>query len=316
MLRILNLRKTYRGDVRALRGVSLELDHGMFGLLGPNGAGKSTLMKCVATLLLPDAGTIEFDGHDVVREPAVVRRLLGYLPQDFGLYPSLTAEQMLDYLATMKGVRGRRERRRLVGALLDRVNLSTVRRRRLGGFSGGMRQRFGIAQALIADPRLVVVDEPTAGLDPEERFRFQDLLAELARERVILLSTHIVSDVTALCHRMAIIQDGLIATQATPSEAVTELVGSVFEKTVPRSLVERYAVHLDVISTQPVLDGIRLRVLSRDGHPGHDFAPGETFEAVEPTLEDVYFHYVGTARTPEPPPVSRRELRSVGADAR
>ena len=315
MLKILNLRKTYRGEVHALRGVSLEIDHGMFGLLGPNGAGKSTLMKCVATLLLPDAGSIEFDGQDVVKEPAAVRRQLGYLPQDFGLYPSLTAEQMLDYLATMKGIRERRERRSLVASLLDRVNLASVRGRRLGGFSGGMRQRFGIAQALIADPRLVVVDEPTAGLDPEERFRFQDLLAELSHERVILLSTHIVSDVTALCHRMAIIQNGLIATQATPLEAVAELVGSVFEKTVPRSLVERYQAHLKVISTQPVLEGIRLRVLSPNGHPGHDFAPGESFESVEPSLEDVYFHYIGAARAHERQAVSRRDLRAAGADA-
>jgi ABC-type multidrug transport system ATPase subunit len=192
MLEIKNLRKTYPGGVQALRGVSLTIQNGMFGLLGPNGAGKTTLMKCVATLLEPDDGAITLNGLDVRHAKEDVRRVLGYLPQDFGLYPSLSAEQMLDYLACMKGLVDRAERRRQVGALLERVNLASVKKRRLGSFSGGMRQRFGIAQALLGSPKLLVVDEPTAGLDPEERNRFQNLLAELSGEIVVLLSTHIV----------------------------------------------------------------------------------------------------------------------------
>ena len=314
MLEIRNLQKTYRGGVRALRGVSLTIEPGMFGLLGPNGAGKSTLMKCVATLLAPDAGTITFEGIDVLSEREKVRRLLGYLPQDFGLYPSLSAEQMLEYLAVMKGIANRRERRAAVAALLERVNLASVKKRRLGGFSGGMRQRFGIAQALLGSPRLLVVDEPTAGLDPEERNRFHNLLSELASDIVILLSTHIVSDVTALCHRMAIIHEGSLAFQGTPHEAVEDLRGVVWEKTVPRSLMERYRERLPVISESPGLDGVRLRVLLGGGHPGDDFVPGESFEPVEPTLEDAYFHFVGDARRPERDRDLQREaLRSARA---
>jgi len=315
MLEITNLRKTYPGGVHALRGISLSIEPGMYGLLGPNGAGKSTLMKCVATLLEPDSGAITFNGVDVVHEKEKVRRWLGYLPQDFGLYPSLSAEQMLDYLATLKGILVPSERRRVVGALLERVNLSSVRKRRLGGFSGGMRQRFGIAQALIGAPKLLVVDEPTAGLDPEERHRFQNLLAELASDIVILLSTHIVSDVTALCRRMAIIQDGQILLQATPAEAVAAMRGKVWEKTVPRSLVERYKSRLPVISTSPSIDGIRLRVLSlEDGpegdearHPGERLAAGSSFVAAEPTLEDVYFSYINAPST--------RAASYVGSDS-
>jgi ABC-type multidrug transport system ATPase subunit len=303
MLQIENLRKTYRGGVMALRGVSLSVPAGMFGLLGPNGAGKSTLMRAVATLLEPDDGRIQLDGLDVVRDRDKVRAVLGYLPQDFGLYPSLTALEMLDYLASLKGITERGVRARVVEALLERVNLSAVKKRRLGGFSGGMRQRFGIAQALLGAPRLLVVDEPTAGLDPEERLRFQNLLAELAQDIVILLSTHIVSDVTALCPRMAILREGQVVFQGTPAEAVASLRGKVFEKTVPRGLAERYRARFTVISANPGIDGIRLRVLHDDPHGGHgpQLRPGEDFEGErafqpsEPTLEDVYFQHVHDA---------------------
>ncbi len=292
MLEIRNLSKTYPGGVQALRNVSLSIEPGMYGLLGPNGAGKTTLMRCLATLLDPDAGSITFDGLDLLVQKEEVRRLLGYLPQDFGLYPTLSAEQMLDYLATMKGIALPSERRRVVGALLERVNLASVKKRRLGGYSGGMKQRFGIAQALLGSPRLLIVDEPTAGLDPEERHRFQNLLAELAGDIVILLSTHIVSDVTALCRRFALIRNGLIVLQATPAEAVEEMRGKVWEKTVPRSLVERYRARMAVISTMPCVDGTRMRVLDAEGHPGDELAAGTAFESVEPTLEDVYFCYI------------------------
>ncbi len=292
MLEIKNLQKTYRGGVHALRGIQLTVDKGLFGLLGPNGAGKSTLMKVVATLLEPDAGDVRFNGIDVLAERSRVRRLLGYLPQDFGLYPTLSAEQMLDYLACAKGIAERQQRRNLVAATLERVNLAHVKKRRLGGYSGGMRQRFGIAQALIGDPRLLIVDEPTAGLDPEERHRFQNLLAELASDIVILLSTHIVSDVTALCRDMAIIRDGSIVHHGTPAEAVSAMRGQVWEKTVPRDLIERYRTRLQVISTAPSVDGLRLRVLSDGEHPGSVLPAGEDFEAAEPTLEDVYFSFI------------------------
>lgn len=297
MLEIRNLRKTYPGGVHALRGINLTIAPGMFGLLGPNGAGKSTLMKCIATLLEPDSGEVLFDGLDVLRERESLRRQLGYLPQDFGLYPSLSAEQMLDYLATLKGLVERSERRRVVGALLERVNLSSVRKRRLGGFSGGMRQRFGIAQALLGSPRLLVVDEPTAGLDPEERYRFQNLLAELAGDIVIVLSTHIVSDVTALCRQMAIIKDGSILHTGTPAEAVARMRGRVWERIVPRDLVESYRARFSVISARPVVEGIRVRVLHEDGPPPTPRAapgendPGKAFECAEPSLEDVYFAF-------------------------
>jgi ABC-type multidrug transport system ATPase subunit len=295
MLQIRNLHKTYRGGVQALRGVNLTLDQGIFGLLGPNGAGKSTLMKCVATLLEPDAGSIEFDGINALTEKERLRRTLGYLPQDFGLYPSLSAEQMLDYLACMKGIVDRTERRSMIAALLERVNLSSVKKRRLGGFSGGMRQRLGIAQALIGAPRLIVVDEPTAGLDPEERHRFQNLLAELAQDIVILLSTHIVSDVTALSRRMAIIQDGSIVFAGTPTEAVGTLAGKVWEKTVPRERVDLYHSKLQVISRNPSVHGIRLRVLSDGNAAFSGLAAEDRFEPAEPTLEDVYFSFVKAA---------------------
>ena len=299
MLEITNLSKSYSGGIQALAGVTLAIEPGMYGLLGPNGAGKSTLMKCVATLLDPDVGRIRFEGLDVFDQREEVRRRLGYLPQDFGLYPSLSAEEMLDYLATLKGIVVPSERKRVVGELLERVNLASVRRRRLGGFSGGMRQRFGIAQALLGAPRLLVVDEPTAGLDPEERHRFQNLLAELASDIVVLLSTHIVSDVTALCRRFAIIHRGKILLEGTPASAVEAMRGQVWERTVPRSLLERYRQRLAVISTMPSVEGIRLRVLHAGGPPNLADAGESTdrtgaahFELADPTLEDVYFCYI------------------------
>src|ERR1051326_1591699 len=213
---ISGLKKTYPGGIQALQGIDLEIPAGMFGLLGPNGAGKTTLMKILATLLEPDEGSARLNGTDLIADKAATRRMLGYLPQDFGLYPSFTAEQMLDYLAKLKGISQTKERRMQVGALLERANLSAERKRKLGTYSGGMRQRFGIAQALLGEPKLLIVDEPTAGLDPEERVRFHNLLSEIADDVVVILSTHIVSDVAHLCGHMAIIRCAQIIAPCAP----------------------------------------------------------------------------------------------------
>ncbi|HJQ33045.1 MAG TPA: ABC transporter ATP-binding protein [Pyrinomonadaceae bacterium] len=284
MLVIRDLQKTYPNGVRALKGVSLEAPAGMFGLLGPNGAGKTTLMKIAATLLEPDSGKVEAGGLDVVADKAGARRLLGYLPQEFGLYPALTAVQTLDYFARLKGVADRRERGALVGALLERVNLSREASQRVGGFSGGMRQRLGIAQALIGRPRLIIVDEPTAGLDPEERARFHNLLAEVAdEETTVVLSTHIVSDVSNLCTRMAIIRRGEIIAACTPREALDEIAGTVWEALVERERVAELKSRLRVISSQVYEGRTRLRVYSKGERPGEEFAPAR------PMLEDFYF---------------------------
>src|SRR6478672_4119223 len=238
MLIIRELMKTYSSGVQALKGISLNIEPGMFGLLGPNGAGKTTLMKILATLLEPDSGTAHMEDLDLINARAETRKKLGYLPQDFGLYPTLTAAQMLDYFAKLKGVSDKKERRSLVNALLERVNLSAERNRRLGGFSGGMRQRVGIAQALIGNPNLLIVDEPTAGLDPEERSRLHNLLAESAGENtVVLLSTHIVSDVSNLCDRFAVIRRGEIVAATSTEAALKELEGRVWEATVPREQI-------------------------------------------------------------------------------
>ena len=220
MLILRDLSKTYANGVRALRSVSLDIPAGMFGLLGPNGAGKSSLMRTIATLQDPDEGTITLDGMDLLADKQATRRLLGYLPQEFGVYPKVSAEAMLGHFAVLKGVTVKGERRELVEALLRQVNLWDVRKRKLGTYSGGMRQRFGIAQALIGEPRLIIVDEPTAGLDPEERNRFLNLLAELGERMVVILSTHIVEDVTDLCSRMAIIGQGQVLLAGEPTEAI------------------------------------------------------------------------------------------------
>ena len=287
MLVIRDLTKTYSSGVQALRGVSLELSPGVFGLLGPNGSGKTTLMKIVATLLEPDSGTIEMNGTDLLTRKDHTRRMLGYLPQDFGLYPTLTAWQMLNYFAKLKGITNKKERHALIDALLDRVNLSSERSQRLGEFSGGMRQRFGIAQALIGEPELIIVDEPTAGLDPEERLRFHNLISETATENtVVILSTHIVSDVANLCSHMAIIRKGKILSACTPRHAVDELKGSVWEGSVPRDQLSDFKTQFNVISSRTLDGHARVRVIAKDQRP-----TGEFTEAT-PVLEDYYFDLV------------------------
>jgi ABC-2 type transport system ATP-binding protein len=286
-IRIANLKKRYAGGVTALEGISLNIPPGMFGLLGPNGAGKSTLMKILATLLEPDAGEVELCGLDLLADKAAARRMLGYLPQEFGLYPGFTAAEMLDYLAALKGVSHKRERAALVEALLEQVNLSATSRQKLGEFSGGMRQRFGIAQALIGQPKLLIVDEPTAGLDPEERNRFHNLLSEVAtREVIVILSTHIVSDVSQLCSQMAILRQGEIIAQCEPWQAIKQMTGRVWETTVSRQGLAELQSRCKIISSQLFEGRIRLRVLSEAARPG------EIFQPATPTLEDYYFQVV------------------------
>jgi ABC-2 type transport system ATP-binding protein len=287
MLNIKGLEKTYAGGVHALKGVSLDIAPGMFGLLGPNGAGKTTLMKILATLLEADAGTARMNDLDLIANKADTRKILGYLPQDFGLYPTLTAAQMLDYFAKLKGVNDKKERRSLVEALLEKVNLYEERNRRLGGFSGGMRQRVGIAQALIGQPKLLIVDEPTAGLDPEERARLHNLLAESAGEdTVVLLSTHIVSDVSNLCDRFAVIRRGEIVAATSTGAALNELEGRIWEANMPREQVAALEANGKVISKQMAGGSTRVRMLSENGKPANPFVP------VAATLEDYYFTVV------------------------
>jgi ABC-2 type transport system ATP-binding protein len=287
MLIIKDLMKTYSSGVQALKGVSLELSPGVFGLLGPNGSGKTTLMKIVATLLEPDSGTIEMNGADLIARKDHTRRMLGYLPQDFGLYPTLTAWQMLDYFAKLKGVINKKERHDLIDALLEKVNLSAERSQRLGEFSGGMRQRLGIAQALIGEPELIIVDEPTSGLDPEERNRFHNLISETASENtVVILSTHIVSDVSNLCSHMAIIRQGRILAACTPRHAVDELKGSVWEGSVPREHLPTFKSQFNVVFSRTFDGQARLRVISKDQRPGEEFTQSTA------VLEDYYFDLV------------------------
>src|SRR5437588_939392 len=287
MLEIKELKKTYTGGVQALKGINLEVSAGVFGLLGPNGAGKTTLMKILATLLEPDSGEVGVNGVDFIGQKMAARRMLGYLPQEFGLYPTLTAEQTLDYFARLKGVADGKERAALIDALLERVNLSHARKQPVGGFSGGMRQRLGIAQALIGRPRLIIVDEPTAGLDPEERNRFHNLLSEIASEdTIVLLSTHIVSDVSNLCGSMAIIRRGEIIAFCTPHAALAQIANVIWETAVVRERVTALKARFKVISTQMFEGQARVRVFSPDGRPG------EEFSLAIPTLEDYYFSLV------------------------
>jgi ABC-type multidrug transport system ATPase subunit len=281
-LKIERLSKTYPNGVHALRDVSLTIPPGMFGLLGPNGAGKSTLMRILATLQEADAGRAALGNIDVLGDKEAVRRTLGYLPQEFGVYPRATAEELLDHFAVLKGVTDGRERREVVRSLLEQTNLWEARSRRLGTFSGGMRQRFGIAVALIGNPRLIIVDEPTAGLDPAERARFLNLLSELGENAVVILSTHIVEDVSDLCQRMAIIRDGQILLEAEPQAAVQALRGQVWRREVPRDELKAFEAAHPVIST--TLVGGRTVV-----HVHGDTPPDDSFQPVEPDLKDVYF---------------------------
>ena len=282
MLQIRSLSKTYANGVQALKGVDLDIPRGMFGLLGPNGAGKSTLMRTIATLQEPSEGSIQLDGLDELKDKTEARRRLGYLPQEFGVYPKVSAEAMLDHFAVLKGVTARKERKALVEALLQQVNLWNVRKRKLGTFSGGMRQRFGIAQALIGQPSLIIVDEPTAGLDPEERNRFLNLLAEIGENTVVILSTHIVEDVTDLCPRMAIIAAGQVRLAGEPHEAIRSLEGRIWRKSIDKAELAGVVQSHSVLSTRLVGGQPVVHVLA-------DGAPGEGFAAVPANLEDVYF---------------------------
>jgi ABC-type multidrug transport system ATPase subunit len=282
MLRITDLSKTYPNGVRALRDVSLDIPNGMFGLLGPNGAGKSTLMRTIATLQEPDSGRIALDDIDVLEDKRAVREILGYLPQDFGVYPRVSAEAMLDHLAVLKGLTRGGERRDAVHGLLDMTNLWEVRKQKLGTFSGGMRQRFGIAQALIGEPGLLIVDEPTAGLDPEERYRFLNLLSAIGDDVVVILSTHIVDDVSELCTRMAIISEGRLRLTGDPRLVVDELRGKIWRKVAGRDELEALAAQSQVISTRLLAGRTVIHVLS-------DCSPGDGFETVQPDLKDAYF---------------------------
>jgi ABC-2 type transport system ATP-binding protein len=287
-LEIRDVKKRY-ADVEALKGVSLTIPAGLYGLLGPNGAGKSTLMRILATLQDPDAGSIRFGDLDVLRDKHAVRQTLGYLPQEFGVYPNLSAEGLLDHFAILKGITHRASRRMLVEALLRRVNLWDVRRRALGGYSGGMRQRFGVAVALIGDPRLLIVDEPTAGLDPAERVRFLNLLSELGEHGVVILSTHIVQDVAALCQRMAIIDQGTIRLEGEPARAIAAITGRIWRRVVVRDALADVERAHRVISTRLVAGHTVVHVHA-------ETAPGPEYEAVVPDLEDVYFTVVARPR--------------------
>src|SRR6201994_1921216 len=260
-LSIQRLSKTYSNGVRALHDVSLTLNNGMFGLLGPNGAGKSSLMRTIATLQEADSGQIGFDGLDVLKEKTRVRQLLGYLPQEFGVYPKVSAERMLDHIARLKGVEDARERKQLVGSLLENVNLSKDRKKHLGTYSGGMKQRFGIAQALIGNPKRIIVDEPTAGLDPAERNRFYNLLSQLGENTIVILSTHIVEDVSTLCSNFAIICKGEVLYAGEPEKAVQTMEGTVFTKAIGKDELPAYQQRYRVISTQLKTGKLHIRVV-------------------------------------------------------
>jgi ABC-type multidrug transport system ATPase subunit len=288
MLEIANLSHTYANGTVALDDVSLSIPRGMYGLLGPNGAGKSTLMRTVATLQQPTAGTIRFGDIDVLADPERLRRTLGYLPQDFGVYPRVSAYAMLDQLAVLKGVTNAGDRRRVVETLLDQTNLWSVRNKSIAGFSGGMRQRFGIAQALIGNPELIIVDEPTAGLDPEERNRFLNLLAAIGDNVVVILSTHIVDDVADLCPRMAVLANGRVQLEGKPADLIAASRGRIWKRTIARNELEDYQSKYEVISTRLLAGNSVIHVLS-DTRP-------DGFEPVEGGLEDVYFSTLSTLR--------------------
>ena len=288
-LEIKNLSKTYGNGIRALRDVSLTIEPGMFGLLGQNGAGKSTLMRTVATLQTSDTGSVHFGEIDVAAEPQRLRQVLGYLPQEFGVYPAVSAEEMLLHLANFKGIASSKERKEQVAYLLEKVNLYPVKKQRLGTFSGGMKQRFGIAQALLGNPQLIIVDEPTAGLDPTERNRFYNLLSEIGENIVVILSTHIVEDVRTLCSDMAIIGEGEVLLSGEPRSIETGLAGQCWRKEIARNELEKHQADYFVISSHFSLGQLNITVIGDD-------RPGEGFVPKTPTLEDAYFKILAERR--------------------
>jgi ABC-type multidrug transport system ATPase subunit len=285
-LEIRDLSKTYPNGVRALDDVSLSIPPGMFGLLGPNGAGKSSLMRTIATLQQPDAGSIALGTIDVLKSPDEVRRLLGYLPQEFGLYPNLSAEMVLDHFATLKGMTNAKARKQVVDALLEQVNLADARKKAVGGFSGGMKQRLGIAIALAGDPKLIIVDEPTAGLDPSERYRFLNLLAEIGQDRIVILSTHIVDDVRELCPRMAIINRGRVVLAGEPTQVLAGVAGRIWRREMSREELDATRAAYEVISVRLVAGRPVVHVFAES-------CPDPRWVPVDPDLEDVYFHTLG-----------------------
>jgi len=280
-LNIKQLNKTYNGEILAMDDISISIKSGMFGLLGPNGAGKSTLMRTIATLQKPDAGTISFNDIDVLESPKEFRNHLGYLPQEFGVYPRITAEQLLNHLAILKGVNNKSERKELVDYLLQRTNLYDKKNKSVKGFSGGMKQRIGIAQALIGNPKILIVDEPTAGLDPGERNRFYDLLSDVGKDVIVILSTHIVDDVRELCTEMAIMNFGKIVFHGKPEDGINELRGKVFEKQIKKDELGKYKKEFNVISNRLIGGNPVIHVLAEK--------IDKTFKKIEPTLEDVFF---------------------------
>ncbi|MGE0076735.1 MAG: ABC transporter ATP-binding protein [Bacteroidales bacterium] len=284
ILKIQNLSKTYPNGVQALKNVNLEIGTGMFGLVGPNGAGKSTLMRTLSTLQDADSGTAHLDDLDMLNNKPEVRKILGYLPQEFGLYPKVTAETLLNHIAEMKGITNISERKELVKALLNKTNLYQHRSKNLGGFSGGMKQRFGIAQALIGSPKLIIVDEPTAGLDPTERNRFHNLLSEIGENVIVILSTHIIEDVKSLCNQMAIINFGEVLLQGKPDDIVNVLNGKVYRKLIDKQALKDYG-SMDIISTRLLRGKLEITVVN-------DNNPENGFSLSEPSLDDVYFSNV------------------------
>lgn len=284
-LSIQNLSKTYGNGVQALKNVNLEIPVGMFGLLGPNGAGKSSLMRTIATLQEPDTGSITLGELDVLKQKDEVRKILGYLPQEFGVYPKVSAEILLDHLAVLKGISNKKERKELVHALLNKTNLWKARRKNLGGYSGGMKQRFGIAQALLSSPKLIIVDEPTAGLDPAERNRFLNLLSEIGENTVVILSTHIVEDVKELCTNMAIINEGQVMLEGNPLQTIADIEGKVWSKRVEKDELSNYKDSMNVISERLIAGKPEIHVFSES-------QPDASFNSIPADLEDVYFNQI------------------------
>lgn len=281
-LKINQLSKTYSNGVKALDGVSLTISNGMFGLLGPNGAGKSTLMRTIAALQTPSSGTIHFNQKNIIEHPAEIRKQLGYLPQEFGVYPKISTQNLLDHIAVLKGIVDKTERKEQIDALLQQTNLYQHRKKAVHTFSGGMRQRFGVAQALLGNPKIIIVDEPTAGLDPEERNRFLNLLSEIGENIIVILSTHIVEDVRDLCSNMAILGEGQIIVQGNPIELKATLAGKVWTKTIPKSELENHKKAYQLISTRLIAGHTHIQILKDDD-------PGNGFKKMEPDFESLYF---------------------------